>query len=123
MADSNDGWLSGLVRSLTCAGHHVDGPSLRLLSREDLNDLGVATVGHRLQILRGVAELDGQTHPKHQGALRARGLDFGDEADGKTAQALQPVPLPCGADADAIGGEGHQVVEPAWEPVISRELE
>ena len=46
---------------------HVDGPSLRLLSRDDLNALGVGTVGHRLQILRGVAELSGgRAHSAHQ---------------------------------------------------------
>jgi len=37
--------------------NHVDGSALALLSREDLDSLGVSSVGHRLQILRGVAEL------------------------------------------------------------------
>lgn len=57
---------------------HVDGPSLRLLSRDDLNALGVGTVGHRLQILRGVAELSGggEHTARISTGLTARSLCF-----------------------------------------------
>ena len=41
--------------------NHIDGRALGLLTREDLADLGVRSVGHRLAILRARAEL----HP-HQ---------------------------------------------------------
>ena len=56
-------WLSsiGLEQyAEVFVSQHVDGSSLRLLSRDDLNALGVVAVGHRLQILRGVSELCGE---------------------------------------------------------------
>ena len=41
--------------------NHIDGRALALLSREDLADIGVKSVGHRLAILRARADL--HTHP------------------------------------------------------------
>ena len=58
----------------------VDGPSLRLLSRDDLNALGVRSVGHRLQILRGVGELrGGDATPRAGAGTTARSLQFSEE--------------------------------------------
>jgi len=37
--------------------NHIDGRALALLSREDLADIGVKSVGHRLAILRARADL------------------------------------------------------------------
>ena len=35
-----------------------------MLSRDDLTDIGVHTVGHRLKILRGVADLGAEEAPQ-----------------------------------------------------------
>jgi hypothetical protein len=51
----------------------VDGPALRLVTRDELHALGVTTVGHRLQILHGVGQLL-RTEP---GAGCALGADGG----------------------------------------------
>ena len=47
--------------------NHIDGRALALLTREDLADLGVKSVGHRLAILRAREDL-GQLHVRPNGA-------------------------------------------------------
>jgi hypothetical protein len=39
--------------------NHIDGSALGLLTREDLADIGVRSVGHRLAILQARADLHG----------------------------------------------------------------
>ena len=46
--------------------NHIDGRALTQLTREDLADLGVRSVGHRLAILRARADLGVPTTPTHQ---------------------------------------------------------
>ena len=65
----------------TFVQQHVDGASLRMLSREDLNELGVHTVGQRLQILRAIADLTGKPMRTAAGPSAAvRAIVFDDDS-------------------------------------------
>jgi hypothetical protein len=70
------------------AEQHVDGASLRMLSRDDLNALGVLSVGHRLQILRGVGGLVGEVQSAPPSAVRE--LRFGEATSAPTSTATAP---------------------------------
>ena len=43
--------------------NHIDGSTLLLLSKDDLSALGVASVGHRVRILRAASELKEDSRP------------------------------------------------------------
>ena len=62
----------------------IDGASLRMLSRADLDALGVHLVGHRLLILRSVGALESggahaASHAVHPGATAVRELRFAED--------------------------------------------
>ena len=61
---------------------HVDGAALQFLSRDDLNALGVVTVGHRLRILRGITDLSGHTAPGLRSAAGAAVRELRFQQDG-----------------------------------------
>ena len=48
--------------------NHIDGASLGELGKDDLAEIGVASVGHRLQIMGGVRQLCGAESPSGRGA-------------------------------------------------------
>ena len=60
-------WLASIglgIHAQRFIEEQIDGASLRMLSRDDLTDIGVHTVGHRLKILRGVADLGAEEAPQ-----------------------------------------------------------
>ena len=57
----------------TFVSEHVDGAALGMLSRDDLDALGVRTVGHRLQILRAIGELGLAPTAQQNGQILASG--------------------------------------------------
>jgi hypothetical protein len=65
-----DGWLEGLGLSSYREAFHandVDFDTLRLLTAEDLQQIGVTSVGHRRRMLAAIAEL-GEKPTTRQGA-------------------------------------------------------
>ena len=78
-------WVScvlGLPQySASFEANHVEGAALLLLARDDLAALGVDSVGHRIQILRGVAELRGEQLVPGLREATARELRFDHHAD------------------------------------------
>ena len=69
----------------------IDGASLRMLSRDDLDALGVHLVGHRLLILRSVGALEsggGAPAPSHAGMTAVRELRFAE--DGMEGAEAEP---------------------------------
>ena len=52
--------------------NHIDGRALGLLTREDLADLGVKSVGHRLAILRARADLGLEVRPANGNHVQSK---------------------------------------------------
>src|ERR1700732_899435 len=68
-------WLDGLGLSIyrdAFAAHHIDAETLPLLTAADLQEIGVASVGHRRRLIEAIVALGRQHEPAgHQATQQA----------------------------------------------------
>src|SRR5580700_4798770 len=85
-------WLDGLGLSIyrdAFAANHIDAETLPLLTGADLQEIGVASVGHRRKLIEAIAALGRQHEPA------------GDQATPQTG-AEPPAAAPAGERAPAV---------------------
>src|ERR1700686_1190913 len=69
-------WLDGLGLSIYCdafAANHIDAETLPLLTAADLQEIGVASVGHRRRRTEAIGALGGRREPAEDQATPQTG--------------------------------------------------